>query len=98
MSEYESIKRYVEIKERDCETMPIRPSQALLNQRHLIDIIEKQREMIAEDEDYLGHKKYCQMGEIIDLGNDVTDTMDCTCGYNEFLRKRTCETIKLTEE
>jgi len=64
----------------------------------LIDIIEKQREMIAEDEDYLGHKKYCQMGEIIDLGNDVTDTMDCTCGYNEFLRKRTCETIKLTEE
>ena len=64
----------------------------------LIDIIEKQREMIAEDEDYLGHKKYCQMGEIIDLGNDVTDTMDCTCGYNEILRKRTCETIKLTEE
>jgi len=43
MSKYESIKRYVEIKERDCETMPIRPSQALLNQRHLIDIIEKQR-------------------------------------------------------
>ena len=55
MSEYESIKRYVEIKERDCETMPIRPSQALLNQRHLIDIIEKYRkglEFYGDGENY----------------------------------------------
>jgi len=64
---------------------------------YLIDIIEKQRETIAEDEDYLGHKDYCQIGEIIDLGNDVTDRMYCTCDYDDFMRKR-ARIHKLTEE
>jgi len=51
------------------------------------DIIEKQREIIRNDENYLGHARACYSNE----------TRECVCGLIEYLNKRKV-ILKLTEE
>jgi len=77
-------KRIIEHKERSWPLFCVRDANKV---KYLIDIIEKQREIIRNDENYLGHARACYSNE----------TRECLCGLIEYLNKRKVM-LKLTGE